>query len=356
MERLGEQKEVLRLRVALVIGALLVAAFVVTDLDLLSASQHHDYLINRFLIQIPLIVVVFAISYTSYFLKIKNQIFAALMVGLTFANYHIIYTNWQFYSFAFPYEGTILYAFYCVFALGLAYKLALAASLICIVGFIGLMTVAPAYGDRVMISTAFVAASLFICAYAKYRLDKMVLLLTATNEKLNTLSQEDALTGLLNRRALMKESERMASLCERQHLSFSLFMLDLDHFKYFNDAFGHPQGDAAIVAHADIMRDVFQRKTDILGRYGGEEFMIVASGLSPEQVEYCCEQVRKKWEQKGLKQPDDAPSTFVSCSIGAVVVSHTHTFSLETLIKYADEALYKAKHAGRNTYVVSTLP
>jgi diguanylate cyclase (GGDEF)-like protein len=356
MERLGEQKEVLRIRLALIIGALLITLFVITDLDLLSASQHSAYLQNRFLIQIPLILVVFAFSFTPYFLKIKHVVFASIMVALTFANYHVIYLNWHIYGFAFPYEGTILYAFYCVFALGLAYQLALVASVLCISGFIVLMIEAPAYGDRVMISIAFVAASLFICAYAKYRLDKMVLQLTLTNKKLNTLSREDALTGLLNRRALMKESERMAALCERQHISFSLFMMDLDHFKYFNDAFGHQKGDEAIVTHANIMRAVFQRKADILGRYGGEEFMVVVSGQSKEDVEQCCQQALTKWKEAALHQAEEAPSQFVSCSIGAVFVSNMRGHSLDTLIKHADEALYKAKHAGRNTYVVSTLP
>jgi len=356
MERLSEQREVLKVRLALIIGALLIAVFVITDLDLLPAPQQNAYLQNRFLIQIPLILIAFAFSYSPYFQKTKHWVFATILVTLTFTNYYVIYVNWLLYNFAFPYEGTILYAFYCVFALGLAYQFALAASVLCIGGFIALMSVAPAYGDRVMISTAFVAASLFICAYAKYRLDKMVLRLTLSNKKLNTLSREDALTGLLNRRALMKESERMASLCERQHLSFSLFMMDLDHFKYFNDAFGHQKGDEAIVAHANIMRAVFQRKADILGRYGGEEFMVVVSGQSSENVEQCCQQLLNKWKEAALQQPEEAPSQFISCSIGAVFVSDMRGHSLDALIKHADEALYKAKHAGRDTYIVSTLP
>ena len=102
MERLGEQKEVLRIRLALIIGALLITLFVITDLDLLSASQHSAYLQNRFLIQIPLILIAFAFSYSPYFQKTKHWVFATILVTLTFTNYYVIYVNWLLYNFAFP--------------------------------------------------------------------------------------------------------------------------------------------------------------------------------------------------------------------------------------------------------------
>ena len=103
------------------------------------------------------------------------------------------------------------------------------------------------------------------------------------------------------------------------------------------------------------MRAVFKRKADILGRYGGEEFMVVVSGQSQEDVEQCCQQVLTKWKEAALQQPKEAPSQFLSCSIGVFFVSEMRSHSLDTLIKQADEALYKAKHAGRDTYIVSTL-
>ena len=231
MEVVTKHKEILRLRVALIIGALLLASFILADMVLLPSPLYEFYLQNRLLYQIPVIFAVIALSFSKFFYAARSWIFAGLMVMLTFANYVLIYQSWVLYEFAFPYEGTILYAFYCVFALGVTYKLALAASTISIAGFIGLMVIAPVYGDRVMISTSFVVGSLFICAYAKYRLDRIVILLKSTNKKLNTLSREDPLTHLLNRRALMKEGERLLSLSKRQNLSFAVFMLDLDDFK-----------------------------------------------------------------------------------------------------------------------------
>jgi|TARA_B110000211_G_scaffold62534_1_gene71210 diguanylate cyclase (GGDEF)-like protein len=355
VEVVTKHKEILRLRVALIIGALLLASFILADMVLLPSPLYEFYLQNRLLYQIPVIFAVIALSFSKFFYAARSWIFAGLMVMLTFANYVLIYQSWVLYEFAFPYEGTILYAFYCVFALGVTYKLALAASTISIAGFIGLMVIAPVYGDRVMISTSFVVGSLFICAYAKYRLDRIVILLKSTNKKLNTLSREDPLTHLLNRRALMKEGERLLSLSKRQNLSFAVFMLDLDDFKKYNDAFGHQQGDDAIVAQADVMRAVFQRQTDILGRYGGEEFMVIVSGVSARQVEQSCQQILDTWDEKALPHAPNASAKTVSCSIGAVVVNNVKRQTLEGLINQADNELYQAKAAGKGTYLLSTL-
>ncbi|MDO6566992.1 GGDEF domain-containing protein [Alteromonas sp. 1_MG-2023] len=355
MEVVRRHREKFRLRVALLIGTSLLGLFILADIVLLPTPLHEFYLQNRLLYQLPFILAVIAFSYSRFFYANRSWVFAGLMLVLTFANYLLIYQSWALHGFAFPYEGTILYAFYCVFALGVSYKLALVASLLSIAGFIGLMMVAPVYGDRVMISTAFVVGSLFICAYAKYRLDRIVILLKTTNKKLNTLSREDELTSLLNRRALMKEGERLLSLSKRQKLSFAVIMLDLDDFKKYNDAFGHQQGDEAIVTQADVMRAVFQRQTDILGRYGGEEFMIIVSGVSVQDIEQSCQLILDNWQQRALPHAHDATASMVSCSIGAVVASRADDLKLEELINNADNALYQAKAAGKATYKLSTL-
>ena len=122
MEVVTKHKEILRLRVALIIGALLLASFILADMVLLPSPLYEFYLQNRLLYQIPVIFAVIALSFSKFFYAARSWIFAGLMVMLTFANYVLIYQSWVLYEFAFPYEGTILYAFYCVFALGVNYK------------------------------------------------------------------------------------------------------------------------------------------------------------------------------------------------------------------------------------------
>ena len=355
MNTLAPNKEIVRLRLALIIGAVLLCCFVWADIVLVPNELHALYLYNRFTCQLPIIVAIIVFSFTRYFYPNRFLILTLLMVLLTYTNYWLIYQLWARSGFVFPYEGTILYAFYCVFALGINYRLAILASTVNALGFIGLMIIAPVYDERVFISAAFVTGSLFICAYAKYRLDYAISLLASTNEKLATLSRVDPLTGLLNRRALMESGEKLLSLGHRESLHIAVIMLDLDDFKQYNDSFGHQQGDDAIVAQADIMREVFQRETDILGRYGGEEFMIVVSGLDSENVLHRCEQIKRSWQSRGMEHANGATHNWVTCSIGAVVMAPAAQLSLDELVTKADSALYKAKHAGKNTFEVVTL-
>ena len=355
MNTLAPKKEIVRLRLALIVGALLLCCFVWADIVLVPTKLHALYFYNRFTYQLPIIVAIIAFSFTRYFYANRFLILTLLMVLLTYTNYWLIYQLWERSEFVFPYEGTILYAFYCVFALGINYRLAILASTVNALGFVGLMVIAPVYGERVFISAAFVTGSLFICAYAKYRLDYAISLLASTNKKLATLSRVDPLTNLLNRRALMQSGEKLLSLAHRESLHIAVIMLDLDDFKQYNDSFGHQQGDDAIVAQADIMREVFQRETDILGRYGGEEFMIIVSGLDSDSVGHRCKQIKQSWQSREMKHANGATHDWVTCSIGAVVLSPAKQLSLDELVTKADGALYKAKHAGKNTFEVVTL-
>ncbi len=349
MDVVSPHKETVRLRLALIVGALLICGFMWADIVLLPDNLHDTYFFNRLYFQVPTIVLVVGLSYAPFFYAKRHWIFTLLMVVPTLSNFGLIHQSWIEANFAFPYEGTILYAFYCVFALGITFKLALLAALINVIGFVLLMVVSPVYGERVMISSAFVAGSLFICVYAKYRLDRVMELLVSSNKKLAKLSRIDSLTNLLNRRALMQRSEALLSLSIRQSLDFAVIMLDLDDFKKYNDAFGHQKGDDVIVMQADLMREIFKRQTDVLGRYGGEEFMVVVSGLTRQQVYSKCEQMSMLWQSRSIAHADTATHRWVTCSIGIACMEKGKSTSLEALIQTADKALYEAKSAGKNT-------
>ena len=130
-------------------------------------------------------------------------------------------------------------------------------------------------------------------------------------------------------------------------------MLDLDDFKKYNDSFGHQQGDEAIKEQARIMKQVFKRETDILGRYGGEEFIVVLSDISKEQVEKHSQAILDKWNDTKLKHADEAKHPFMSCSIGVAYASKVGEISIDWLIDEADKALYEAKEKGKAQYVVT---
>ena len=342
-----------RLRLFILMGGVLIALFMIGDLALLPAELEQSYLANRLFAQLPIVFALLAFSFHPLFLRFKQPAVLVATVALTYANYFLIFRCWQLAGFSFPYEGTLLYAFFGFFVLGMNFGYALALMLLSSLGFLALMLVHPVYGDRTMINAGFVLASLFVGVIGRHRLDHFLGQLQDANRKLVRLSTTDALTGLSNRRALMAESEKLFSLLQRSGQTVAVFMLDLDFFKQFNDHYGHQEGDKAIRTQADIMREVFRRQTDVLGRYGGEEFLVVAPGLSAAECQVKAREVLQAWQQRAVPNAGSPNHRMLSCSIGVCHGSAVSLSSLHEAIQLADEALYQAKNNGRATYAVA---
>lgn len=128
-------------------------------------------------------------------------------------------------------------------------------------------------------------------------------------------------------------------------LDVCLLMIDVDHFKQVNDIHGHPCGDAVLKAVADIVKDHF-RKSDVVGRYGGEEFAVLMAGASGDQALSIAEKLRKTIEDATVFCRDQGIN--VTISIGVVHACAGDNPTLETLLMQADAALYLAKGGGRN--------
>jgi len=353
--KLNKSTELVRLRIALLIGASLVVCFIGASLSLLPSNMYELYLFDKLFIQVPIFALVAAFSFWRHFSQYKAYIFFLSLLVLSFSNYWLIWVCWTEFGFVFPYEGTILYAFFCVFALGIPFTLAFIANALSLIGFILLMWLAPIYGDRVVISSAFVAGSLFVCAYAKYRLDRTLSMLKESNERLLKLSKFDPLTDLLNRRALRERCAKLLAISKRHNVAMAVLMLDLDDFKKYNDSFGHQQGDEAIKVQASIMKATFKRDTDIIGRYGGEEFIVVLSDITPQQVNEHCQTLLDKWREVNMRHAEGAKHPIMSCSIGAVYAENVSKTSIDTLIDEADAALYQAKTKGKACFELSNI-
>jgi len=163
----------------------------------------------------------------------------------------------------------------------------------------------------------------------------------ALQEKLRTQSLRDPLTGLYNRRYMEDALERYLNIAERNGSKTSVLMIDLDHFKRLNDAYGHAKGDA-------VLRDVAGqlvgalRPSDVAARYGGEELLVILPGCGLEDAMLKAEMLRSRIE--GLSELHGAP---VSASFGVATVPETSS-GMSDVVKMADAALYEAKKAGRN--------
>jgi diguanylate cyclase (GGDEF)-like protein len=158
-------------------------------------------------------------------------------------------------------------------------------------------------------------------------------------------SQTDPLTGLLNRRSLQSE---VASRCQAKERLGVLFM-DLDHFKSVNDRFGHDMGDRVLVAVASVLKTAL-RPGDVVGRYGGEEFVGIVAGAGPESARLVAERLRRAVE--AMLPPKGGPNR-MTISIGTTVFDPCQSDErAEDLLHRADMALYAAKRTGRNRVVL----
>lgn len=169
----------------------------------------------------------------------------------------------------------------------------------------------------------------------------------AEEERLRRLSDSDALTGLANRRKLLKRLDEEISLSNRHATPLSLLMLDLDHFKRINDTWGHLEGDEVLKRLADCCRSLL-REEDLLARLGGEEFALVLPLTSEANARQLAERLRRAIAEHdfGSLRPGQ-----VTASIG--IAEHRVGESRDQLLARADAGLYQAKDRGRNRVVAS---
>jgi diguanylate cyclase (GGDEF)-like protein len=165
-------------------------------------------------------------------------------------------------------------------------------------------------------------------------------------EETRFLSITDGLTALYNRRYFMERLAEEFDRSKRYKRQLSIILIDIDHFKKFNDANGHPEGDYLLRSFAEIMKKI-ARKSDVVARYGGEEFIIILPETDKEMATITAERLRSEVEKTDFKGGQTQFLGRVTISSG-VASFQENTASFEELIKMADDAMYRAKEDGRN--------
>jgi putative two-component system response regulator len=168
--------------------------------------------------------------------------------------------------------------------------------------------------------------------------------LASMNSRLERLSITDELTGVFNRRHAMFRLQEQWALATRYGRPLTIAMIDIDHFKRTNDTYGHDAGDTVLKAVAEILREQ-TRGTDAVCRVGGEEFLIVFPFQTVDEATICVERCRSTVEKHGFTHNDLSITTTISAGVAA---KSPDLGEFSDLIKAADQALYAAKHAGRN--------
>ncbi len=170
--------------------------------------------------------------------------------------------------------------------------------------------------------------------------------------KLETLSQQDALTGLANRRYLDEVVKKEWDRSMRYRTPVTVMMIDIDYFKNYNDALGHPEGDRCLKKIAETIGGICARSGDLAARYGGEEFLMLFAMTNQVQADKHAERLLQLVRDLEIPHPSSPVSKHVTVSVGvASTIPQLHQ-QYTDFIKSADHALYQAKSSGRNCYVV----
>jgi diguanylate cyclase (GGDEF)-like protein len=180
------------------------------------------------------------------------------------------------------------------------------------------------------------------------KLQEMSNELTAANQQLEKLSNQDGLTGIANRRAFDFLIERQFQDAVRRREPFSVVLCDVDHFKAYNDNYGHPAGDDCLKQVAAALARACKRTTDVAARYGGEEFALLLPDTPGAGAAHVAEIAKREVAALAIAHDHSSTATIVTFSAGIASYSAERDKAARDITARADEALYRAKQLGRN--------
>ena len=166
----------------------------------------------------------------------------------------------------------------------------------------------------------------------------------------------DVLTGISNRRHFEMLYKKEWARTRRNRKPISLIMIDVDHFKAFNDHYGHPQGDCCLRQVASALADILRRPGDIVARYGGEEFIVLLPEINEAGTEWVAERMRRRISELAIPHAKSPTASTVSISVGWVTAIPGQKDSPGTLLETVDQVLYQAKKSGRDRVCSGSVP
>ncbi|MEJ2764992.1 diguanylate cyclase [Photobacterium sp. MCCC 1A19761] len=177
--------------------------------------------------------------------------------------------------------------------------------------------------------------------------------LASANDRLSQLVNEDGLTEVANRRFLDQKLSEMISWHGRNNLPMAMVMIDVDHFKAFNDYYGHLEGDRCLQSIAMELKTTFSRAGELVARYGGEEFVVLISHCDKTRAVKECERLKQSIQMLDIPHSRSTTAELVTVSQGMVSWVPTGLETPENMYEIVDKVLYKAKEQGRNRFVAA---
>ncbi|MGI9237818.1 MAG: diguanylate cyclase domain-containing protein, partial [Woeseiaceae bacterium] len=249
--------------------------------------------------------------------------------------------------------GSVVFATMCVYlVLGLTLRQAICTAWPLYIGYLAISSVFAGSGQVSAYGVLFLGFLNFVGTIASYLLERNAREIFDNKRELLRLARTDGLTGLYSRRAFDQHLRQIWKQAQRDEKRVAVIVADIDHFKLYNDCYGHRMGDGCIRAIADVAAASVNRPLDMVARYGGEEFVLVLYDPTASYLESFTRGLCQKVIDLDIEHKASETVPIVSLSIGAAITEAAANLSADQLIRQADDALYEAKNQGRNQAIV----
>jgi diguanylate cyclase (GGDEF)-like protein len=336
------------IRMSLVVALSTVLGFTVIDHWLLVGPRLARPDVWRFGLQLPLVLIMMGLTSPRLYLRWYQPAIqvAAPLFGVGTVLMAVEATPAQLPLVA---ARLVLAAFYFYFMLGLSFQAALRSNLL----LIGAYATAALLGQ---IAAPVATYSLFVLLCANliggagcYALEYANRVAFLERRRLAEVATHDGLTGLLNRAALEEQARSLWQHAQGACLPVSVMLIDIDHFKAYNDCYGHQAGDRCLKEVADTIRAAARRRPlDVVARYGGEEIIAILVGGDASDAAQAAESVRRAVAELGIAHGGSTTRPYLTVSVGVATVERGGDYSHEHAVRRADLALYATKARGRD--------
>ncbi len=252
------------------------------------------------------------------------------------------------HAFGLPYEGIILATFFSYFLTGLRFVAASLCGWLVFLAYVAMELHVGLVGDTLLYNAFFLATANLIGCFGNHFLEQAVRQNFCSVVQLQKLAEHDFITGLLNRRAFSARATGIWRQAQRDGRSIGIAMVDVDHFKHYNDHYGHAAGDVALQSVAHVIADHARRPLDACARYGGEEFVVLWYDVDAEHALALAQRICQGVQALGLPHAASPTADVVSISVGMICTQVHNAAQWDAALLAADQALYQAKQQGRN--------
>jgi diguanylate cyclase (GGDEF)-like protein len=335
-------------RMSLIVALSTTLGFAIIDHALLVGPRFAPPDAWRFGLQLPLVIIMLVLTTPRWYSRWYQPAIqvAAPLFGVGTVIMAIEATPQQLPLVA---ARLVLAAFYFYFMLGMTFGAALRTNLLLIAAYAG-AAVFGAIAPTVAIYSLFVLfCANLIGGAGCYALEYANRVAFIERRRLAQVAMHDGLTGLLNRAALEQQARSLWQHAQLTHLPVSVLLIDIDHFKAYNDLYGHQAGDGCLIQVAAAIRAVAQqRPLDMVARYGGEEIIAILVGGDRAHATTVAAGVIRAVADLGIVHGGSATRPYVTVSVGVTTVDPGGEYSHEQAVRHADLALYTTKARGRD--------